>query len=313
MPLGAAHHLPEIAWATASRLQRGRAEAEAEANNSGCLMRDSLEVLRSVNPGDGVIVALSGGKDSIAVLDLCRQHFKRVEAYHLYAVPGIGFVNRYLDYLERRYEISIVRRPGELLPIYLRQGIYRATSLNVPAIRNGEIEADERRRTGIPWIASGIRKADSLERRGMLSAWGCVAERQGKLFPIGEWSDAQVGVYLRTRGVYLPPDYSLWKRSWGYDLSGMHLAAIRKRWPDDFATIKRYFPLCETEADRWEMLHGEEEKAARDFAGNRRGAPARRKRKPAAPGAGTDPLPEVSDDAGTPVDAKPSGVQPAHD
>lgn len=276
-------------------------------------MLDPLAAIRTVDPDAGVLVAVSGGKDSVAVLDVCCQHFKRVEAYHLYVVPGIGFVDRYLDYLERRFGVKIARRPGQSLSHYLRQGLYRATCVDVPAIKNAEIEADEMRRTGCLWRASGEKKADSLDRRAMISSWGPVATKWRRLFPLAEWSEAQVYNHLRRRGIPLSAGYRFFNANWDSNLSGRHLAVIRRQWPEDYAKIKRYFPLVDAEADRWEMFHGEEEKAARDFAGNRRGAPARRKRKPDAPGAGTDPLPDVPDDAAAPVDAQPSGLQPAHD
>ncbi len=272
-------------------------------------MNDPLECLREVSPSDGVFVAISGGKDSVAALDICKRYFQRVEAFHLYTVPGLGFVERYLQYLERRYSIQIHRRPSPTMARYLRDGMYRAMQINVPLITWGEIEADERARTGCHWMATGNKKQDSLFRRGMLVSWGgVVAHKQRKIAPLCEWSDAQVYKYLRSRGIPLAPAYGVWNGNWDSDLSGECLSAIRHHWPEDYLKIKHLFPLCDTEADRWEMLHGTQ-KESKDGTGFVR--VAKRRRKPAE--SGPDSLSEVPDDAASPAVAESCGLQPPHD
>lgn len=279
-------------------------------------MRDPLASLREVSPDDGVVVAVSGGKDSVAALDLCCQHFRRVDAYHLYVVPGIGFVEQYLQFLERRYRISIHRTPSPSLARYLRDGMFRARTLNVPLITHSEIEAGERRRTGARWIANGMKKWDSIFRRGMISGWGAVATRQGKLFPLADWSEAQVYRHLRQRSVPLSPTYAVFGYNWDSDLGGRSLAFIRQRWPADYAKIKQMFPLCDTEADRWELLNGSPKISTNGtgFVPRKRGA-----RKPAGGQPGEQPderrdtLPEVSDGEGPASAVEPGPLQSPDD
>lgn len=259
------------------------------------------DVLKQMDPREGVIVGVSGGKDSVVTLDLCRQHFARVEAYHLYVVPGIGFVERYLEYLERRFEVTIHRRPSFILADALRSGMFRAVRLDVPAIKPVEIEAAERARCGLNWIATGLKKCDSLERRGMLSRWGAIDRERHKLYPIADMSQAQVQQYLREKGILLPPDYALWGRSWGYDLGGRYLSDIRRKWPEDFAKILKFFPLCGAEADQWEM-YGKAEKEARRAASI---AKRRRKREEAHE---VEQVPGIHDDAGASLEDQPGEV-----
>ena len=52
---------------------------------------------------DACLVAFSGGKDSLVVMDMSLRSFSRVEAFFMYLVPGLESVE-----LELEAEITIV-------------------------------------------------------------------------------------------------------------------------------------------------------------------------------------------------------------
>lgn len=60
---------------------------------------------------DSVIVAFSGGKESIVTLDLCFRYFKNVRAFFMYICPDLSFQERTLEWYEKKYQTEIIRIP----------------------------------------------------------------------------------------------------------------------------------------------------------------------------------------------------------
>lgn len=54
-----------------------------------------------------IIVGFSGGKDSVALLDLCTKYFKNVYAFWMYFVDHTTLKDNYFRYIEQKYHIKI--------------------------------------------------------------------------------------------------------------------------------------------------------------------------------------------------------------
>jgi len=193
---------------------------------------------------DSVIVGFSGGKDSVVTLDLCARHFKRVEAYFLYYVPGLSFQEKMLRWAERRYGLSICRLPHFELADMLKFGSFRPVDLSVPTVEITELYAHLRAHFGIHWIAGGERIADSIWRRAMLKKSGTIDRKRGRIYPVAHFTKPAIMAYLKMNRLPMSEE----SRVLGFSFRSLQPAdmlKIRQHYPADFAKIKAMFPLVE--------------------------------------------------------------------
>ncbi len=163
----------------------------------------TLEALQEYSRrSPGVIVGYSGGKDSLVTMDLCVRSFSRVEAFFMYLVPGLDCVEHMLAQAEARWGIKIRQYPHWLLRRLMYEGVYCPNSYKLDDLPEWKLQDIYRlavAETGIPVIATGAKKSDSLWRRRQLGTW-C----KDLLYPVKEWSKLDVLAYLRLRGIPEP-------------------------------------------------------------------------------------------------------------
>lgn len=253
---------------------------------------------------ESVIVGVSGGRDSVATLDLCVKHFRVVRCYFMYVVPGIKFQERYLQMLERQYNVEIERLPHFTLPRILSQGVLRHkthATMSLRQCRPHHFYAYVRQRFGLRWIALGEKACDSLERNTQMTQRGGVQEQRGTIMPLAWWSDSDVQSYVSSLRIPIAPDYglsaktmeSLRRQRSGSFSSLLRIDAlllIRERYPDDYERIRAMFPLVDAHVLRFESLRRrgliDEKPAASEVckrAGKRRAAATTN--SPTSPGA----------------------------
>jgi phosphoadenosine phosphosulfate reductase len=197
---------------------------------------ETIELLKSQNT-DSVLVGYSGGKDSMVVLDLCMRAFKRVEAFHLYLVPGLECVEIALAEARARYGIPIHQYPHFIVRWFLTEGCfcpnhYKQDSL--PQWKMKDIYDLASYDTGIELIATGAKRSDSVTRRRR------VGKMKRVLNPIASWLKADVMGYMKFRGLPLPSSSN--RATTGIDLSAPNLLWLYDTYPADFARIEKVFP-----------------------------------------------------------------------
>lgn len=127
---------------------------------------DPIKVQSKVT--DEVIVAFSGGKESIVTLDLCFRYFKKVKPFFMYICPDLSFQERTLEWYEKKYQTEIIRLPHMDVCEFFHYGSFRNPDLTFPIVSINDIYHYVRLQTDIWWIAAGERINDSIVRRAMM-------------------------------------------------------------------------------------------------------------------------------------------------
>ncbi len=197
---------------------------------------------------DRVIVGLSGGKDSLATLDLAVEVFGAhgVVCFFMYLVDGLRCVEAPVMAAVNRYHVRLVKYPHWVLANMIKYAVLRPHvegCYEWSETKYTDIENAARADTGIEWVATGQRMDESLERRGMLHKVSGFDEKRARLYPLWNWSARDVYSYLRWRRIAPPPAFGKGARG----VSGINLAPATLRWvrefyPDDYEKIVEVFP-----------------------------------------------------------------------
>lgn len=213
-----------------------------------------------------VMLAFSGGKDSIAAWLFMRPHFRRIVPVYYYLVPDLEFVERGLRYYEEWFQTPIIRVPHPSLhrmlnnlvfqpPIESRLEVLESAGLpdlDYNTIRTAVSAMNLGWKPEDSWIAVGTRACDSPNRRMAFNKWGPVKKRECTFYPVWDWNKARVIETITLAGVKLPAEYRVFGRSFdGIDFRFLH--GIRQHWPDDYEKILHWFPLAELELKRHEF------------------------------------------------------------
>jgi len=222
-----------------------------------------------------VIVGFSGGKDALATLELCHQHFGpgNVAAFGMFMVPGLAFQEKYIRYAERRYQLSILSIPHWALSNVFKSSDFRhptqlATRSKLVKMR--DIDEYVRAKTGIDWIATGEKAGDSIERNAIIRRADGIDRNRRRIWPIAWWNDSAVFNFIKQNRIPLPPEYRFaggkggGKGGYAKSFGGLwyrDLVFVRDNFPEDWERVKAFFPLVESQISRYENIAAREAEA----------------------------------------------------
>ncbi|MCL2374743.1 MAG: phosphoadenosine phosphosulfate reductase family protein, partial [Treponema sp.] len=165
-------------------------------------MREIHEISRLLGETPAVVM-FSTGKDSIVALDLMMRHYRGPMRFaYLYFVKGLPMKESILTHYEKRYGITIDRLPD-------RSHIFLKTGKKYQMMH---MENDIRRKYDISWLASGIRRDETLGRRGMLAKIdNGIDEKYRKLYPVASFTKKAIYSYVKLHRLPLPVEYNTGK------------------------------------------------------------------------------------------------------
>ena len=237
------------------------------------------------SPTPALMVGFSGGKDSIATLDLAVKVFPRVEAFFMYLVPGLRVEDETIRRVMVQFPtVKLHRLPHWDLSTYMRANIFGCNprAREVQKLDLAKIEAFLRAKTGIEWFAYGERCSDGLVRNAKLKKIQGIAVKQRRVYPLWTWKERDVVGYLHARKLPLPRKIGGRKVSGAVAVHPQPLSWLKREYPDDYAKVLAHFPLVGAAVFRWE--NGlTPDKRGRYFDGSKKDLPP--DEQPSVPGA----------------------------
>ncbi len=205
----------------------------------------ALNLLRLVRQKtDAIGVAVSFGKDSLAVLDLACRVFSRVEGYYLYRVAGLEIVDRWADRVWRRHRVRVRMYPHFDLARCYRNAVLQPHWRGLektPRLSMREIDEAFMAEARVDWIAYGWRRNDSLSRAIIMGQCAGYWPEARRVFPLRSWRRRDVLAYLDARDIPRPESFGR-KEQGGLDFHPEALSALSE---SDWAKWRRDFPFSE--------------------------------------------------------------------
>lgn len=205
-----------------------------------------MNIIRSIREktDTAILFYSAGGKDGIALLDMLAGVFDKVICYYMYLIPNLDHVRPYIKWAENHYKNVEVRQIKHYQRDYFDAfGFFKEPDESVKPRRIGDVESEVREETGIKYAFSGMKKADSMNRRLMLNTYPDY-ENAGKVYPLADWTQRDVLTYMRQKGLPEPVRYSN-KASGGIGFNLDCFLWLRKNYPDDLRRIIKNFPMSE--------------------------------------------------------------------
>jgi len=237
------------------------------------------EIIKFLREQEEVLLSFSGGKDSLCTWCVLRDLGIRVLPFYMEIIPGLKFVNNYLEYLEGVFGVEILRvRHAEfynMMRTYTSQPPHRKhwiDLLNFQKTQYAYITDAVRShyKAGDLWCIVGTRATDSPARRASFKRNGWAYAEKKLCYPLWDVNKDALVHILKHHRVKVSPDYKMY----GLSMDGLHFrytSHLKKHYPEDYETIKFWFPFVEAEEYRvkWAIKHGVGEvvgSLARDFS-----------------------------------------------
>ena len=98
-----------------------------------------------------------------------------------------------------------------------------------------------------------MKMADSLNRRLLLRKKPDVDEQNKVIYITKYLTNKGCFDYMKRNNIPLTRDYEIWGRSWD-GLKYDYVMGMKKFYPEDYETVKSYFPLIESQVFKYNIV-----------------------------------------------------------
>ncbi len=211
---------------------------------------DRLKLMAASHPA--VIVAFSGGKDSLAVMSLAARIFARVHPYFMHFIPDLHDHQAAMAAMAEHWpHIELLTYPHPTFINMAIQGQYCVPPperADMQGVSTDDVDSWVRQDTGAEIILTGMKKSDFLNRRTLIAR-----SPPNLVHPLADWHTFDVMSYLKANGISPPPPR---RESFGINLSTPSILYLYEHYRDDYEKIRSYFPFIPAIVLRASLHHG---------------------------------------------------------
>ena len=211
-------------------------------------LEHSKKVIRTIRQkSNRAILFYSGGKDSIALLDLMAREFEEVVCVFMYFVKDLEHTDKYIRFSKAKYSnVKFLEVPHWILSQIHRSGMF-CVPQKIRLIKLKDVIEAVKIKTGIQYAFIGEKKADNMNRRIKLRLYELEAiSTTNNVYPLSNWRDGDVLTYIDKNKLPKPINYGKKKnRSVGVFFDTDVFVWLRSHYPGDLQKILKVYPLSE--------------------------------------------------------------------
>ena len=211
-------------------------------------LEHSKKVIRTIRQkSNRAILFYSGGKDSIALLDLMAREFEEVVCVFMYFVKDLEHTDKYIRFSKAKYSnVKCLEVPHWILSQIHRSGMF-CVPQKIRLIKLKDVIEAVKIKTGIQYAFIGEKKADNMNHRIKLRLYELEAiSTTNNVYPLSNWRDGDVLNYIQRNKLPKPINYGKKKnRSVGVFFDTDVFVWLRSHYPGDLQKILKVYPLSE--------------------------------------------------------------------
>jgi len=204
-----------------------------------------------------VIALVSSGKDSVCLFDVVHKLCQKIGIHpffvHHYIVKNLDIEEEVLTLLEKKYNTAIYRYENAIAKLALLKDMLCINLADDDLIAEDIIkkyrldtETDRAlfNKYETRWMTTGIKKADSVNRRYALNEYPNPNPNKKRFYPLSDWGNPDVREYMKKNNLPLSSLYKISKRSFD-SLSVQSVYPIKSFNRKDYDKICNQFPLMD--------------------------------------------------------------------
>lgn len=193
---------------------------------------------------DTVALFFSGGKDSVALLDIMAPYFKKIWLVNMYFVEGLEHINKFVEAACVRYPNAEPYYTEHWIVNQIKKGgLYCMPDYSLKNIKLLDVDNKIRKELNVDYTFYGMKRADSLNRAMMLKSYICGISKTNKVYPLELLGNNDVLAYIRMKRLSKPIEYSKSKKSQGVIFNKEVYSYLSQNYPQDLEKIYQKFPL----------------------------------------------------------------------